>query len=171
MDLLAIEGSKIYGGLSPILHAAIEMKSQKGSIGNNQNNRIEEALGSASDMHASYNAGLFGDVADRPFFGYVFVIDNENATNEVGLNHPHFDSSIEFSSSNGVRHGKFKGPSYECRYQISFRKMVRAGMYDAICFITTCRPAPGQDAPYCEPDPQLSSRLFLEKLESRLLSA
>lgn len=36
------------------LHAAIELKSQSGSFGNNQNNRIEEVLGLARDFWVAY---------------------------------------------------------------------------------------------------------------------
>lgn len=168
MDLIAVEDSMIRGGVDPVLRASIEMKSQKGSVGNNQNNRIEEALGAASDMHLSFNEGLFGSTVERPFFGYVFVIDRSDAVDPVGSNHPHFQCMPDFEGPGGQRHRKFPGPSYEERYQKSFANMVKFGMYDAVCFISTEKPAAGRDAPYWEPEPSLSSTVFMDRLKAHL---
>jgi hypothetical protein len=44
------------------LVAAIEFKSQVGpSFGNNFNNRVEEALGNATDLNTAYREGVFGE--------------------------------------------------------------------------------------------------------------
>lgn len=168
MDLIAVEDSMIQGGAAPVLKASLEMKSQKGSVGNNQNNRVEEALGSASDMHLSFNEGLYGATVERPFFGYVFVIDRTKATTPVGANHPHFHCMSDFIGPAGQQHRKFIDPSYEERYQKSFSNMVKFGMYDAVCFISTQKPEPGMDAPYWEPEPSLSSAVFIDKLKTHL---
>ena len=39
------------------LLAALEFKSQVGSLGNNFNNRVEEALGSAADLSVAHQCG------------------------------------------------------------------------------------------------------------------
>jgi hypothetical protein len=55
------------------LVAALELKSQVGSVGKNINNRFEEALGTATDTWAAQtNFAAYGDVP--PWLGYVFVL-------------------------------------------------------------------------------------------------
>ena len=52
---------------------AMEFKSQAGkSIGNNVNNRTEEAVGSAKDLWTAFREGRFGQGAVTPFLGYLF---------------------------------------------------------------------------------------------------
>ena len=41
------------------LVAVLEFKSQIGSLGNNFNNRVEESLGSATDLWAAFEKGAF----------------------------------------------------------------------------------------------------------------
>lgn len=54
------------------LVAAIEFKSQAGeSIGNNINNRSEEAIGTATDLWVAFREGRFQD-SRAPFPGYFF---------------------------------------------------------------------------------------------------
>jgi hypothetical protein len=50
------------------LVAAVEVKSQVGSFGNNFNNRVEEALGNATDFWAAYAQKRFAGSA-RPWLG------------------------------------------------------------------------------------------------------
>jgi len=51
------------------LIAAIELKSQAGpSFGNNFNNRVEEAIGTANDFWTAFRDGAFGD-RTPPFAG------------------------------------------------------------------------------------------------------
>ena len=44
------------------LAAVIELKSQVGSFGNNFNNRIEEAVGSAQDLWVAFREGALGSL-------------------------------------------------------------------------------------------------------------
>ena len=54
-----------------VLVAAIELKALGGpSYGNNYNNRIEEALGNAVDVHRVNRAHLVGK--EKPWLGYFF---------------------------------------------------------------------------------------------------
>ncbi len=58
------------------LLAAVEVKSQVGSFGNNFNNRVEEAIGNASDFWAAYTKGIYSPSA-RPWLGYLFMLEEE----------------------------------------------------------------------------------------------
>jgi hypothetical protein len=63
----------VYHETTPIV--VLELKSQNGpSYGNNANNRVEEALGSAVDLAAAHEAGL---LSVRPWAGYVFVVEDD----------------------------------------------------------------------------------------------
>src|SRR5438045_2908821 len=56
------------------LMAVLEFKSQVGpSLGNNFNNRAEEAIGSATDIWVAFREGRFGD-GPAPFLGYFFLL-------------------------------------------------------------------------------------------------
>ena len=62
-DLIVVSGGQLL--------LAMELKSQAGkSIGNNVNNRSEEAVGSAKDIWIAYREGRFGK-APAPFLGYL----------------------------------------------------------------------------------------------------
>jgi hypothetical protein len=75
-DLLVVEKS--------VLAAAIEFKSQMGSVGKNVNNRAEEAIGSGTDAWEAHREGRFGLV--RPWVGYFLVLGEEPGIDKpVGL--------------------------------------------------------------------------------------
>ena len=57
------------------LIAAIELKSQVGSFGNNFNNRTEEAIGTAQDLWTAFREGAFGE-NPRPFVGWLMLIED-----------------------------------------------------------------------------------------------
>jgi Restriction endonuclease XhoI len=124
-----------------LLVAAIELKSQVGpSFGNNFNNRVEEALGSAVDVWAAYEKGTFGAV--RPWLGYLFMLEEcERSTSEVRLATTVFPTDPEFDNT-----------SYQDRYRILCRRLVRERLYDAACFLTSSRD-PAQ--PVGQPDPEI----------------
>ena len=62
--------------------AAVEFKSQVGSVGKNFNNRFEEALGTAADTHAAQRKyGAFGEVP--PWLAYVFVLQESSETERM----------------------------------------------------------------------------------------
>lgn len=107
-----------------VLVAAIEFKSQVGSFGNNFNNRTEEAIGNAIDLRKAYKAGFLGTVP--PWIGYVFVLeDSPKSANPVRVARTPFPTDSVFT-----------GASYQDRYQLLFRRLVREGLYDAACFLT-----------------------------------
>jgi type II restriction enzyme len=109
------------------LVAAVEFKSQVGpSFGNNFNNRVEEALGNATDLNTAYREGAFGD-SPKPFLGYFFVLEESPAsTAPVRFVSPHFSARPEFENT-----------SYAARYEILCRKFVQEQLYDAAALVLT----------------------------------
>jgi len=55
-DLLVVRGGQLV--------LALEAKSQVGSFGNNFNNRVEEAIGSAEDLWTAYREGKFNSAQE-----------------------------------------------------------------------------------------------------------
>lgn len=82
-DLIVVSGGRLV--------LAMEFKSQAGkSIGNNVNNRSEEAVGSAKDIWTAFREGRFGD-SPTPFLGYFFLLeDRDNVKTPVGNKEPYF---------------------------------------------------------------------------------
>lgn len=112
--------------LNGTLVAAVELKSQVGSIGNNFNNRTEEALGNAVDIWKAYEEGAFGPV--RPWLGFVFVIEHSDASSRVSKLDP-----FTLFPADPI----FSGTSYVDRYRILARRLVRERLYDATCVLAT----------------------------------
>ena len=120
-DLLVVSDGRLL--------AAIEFKSQVGpSFGNNFNNRVEEALGNATDLNTAFREGAFGE-SQRPFMGYFFVLEEcPKSTAPVKFTSPHFPALPEFEET-----------SYAARYDILCRKLVREGLYDSAALVMTSR--------------------------------
>ncbi len=126
----------------PQLIAAIEFKSQEGSIGNNQNNRIEESIGNAVDFWASYENMNFVTLQPRPWLGYLFVgrYEETDVDRGVEIKQPHFFTDPAFDGNDPTHRtatAKYKGPSYAQRYRIFLERMIAKKLYDGACFIVT----------------------------------
>lgn len=107
------------------LVAAIEAKSQVGSFGNNQNNRIEEVIGSGKDFWTAYRESGFGKDVPRPMLGWLMLVEDCPKTlAPVKPRDDHFSSYPEFQTA-----------SYVERYQILCRKLTEEGLYDAACLL------------------------------------
>jgi len=120
-DLLILNGQRLV--------AAVEFKSQVGpSLGNNFNNRAEEAIGTAHDFWTAYRTGAFGTDLPRPFVGWLMLIEDTATSRAPGqhLDTPHFDVSPEF-----------RGASYIERYDILCRKLMLENLYSHASVITT----------------------------------
>ena len=139
------------------LIAAIEAKSQVGpSLGNNFNNRTEEAMGSAIDLWTSYREGKFNG-GIQPYLGYFFMLEDCDASNRpVKIKEPHFKVFPEFV-----------GASYMKRYEIFCRKLVLERHYTSASFITSKRET-GLSGEYREPADDLSSINFVKSLVSHI---
>lgn len=111
------------------LLAVVELKSQVGpSFGNNFNNRVEEAVGSAADIWKAYRENAFDD-APKPWLGYLFMLEDCAKSNaSVSVKEPHFEVFPAF-----------KNASYAVRYQELCKRLVREQLYTHAAFMTSQR--------------------------------
>lgn len=138
------------------LVAALEFKSQVGSVGKNINNRFEEALGTATDTWAAQNQfGAYGDVP--PWLGYVFVLREDTETEM-----PDRSITALFAVDEA-----FLGMSYNQRYQEMLRRFMGDNIYQAGWFITTKTDQQGRVS-YCEPLATASGKAFRAAVEGRV---
>lgn len=139
------------------LLACIECKSLCGpSFGNNYNNRIEEALGSSTDLWTAYREQVF-DASPRPFAGYLLLLeDAEKSTSPVRVTEKHFAVLDDY-----------QGASYAERCQQSVLRLVRERCYDAACLILSSRKT-GVRGKYREPAKQLTFETFAKRMCNRV---
>ena len=134
------------------LVAAVEFKSQVGSFGNNFNNRVEEALGNATDIHTAYEKGAFAP-SREPWVGYLMLLEEcEKSTSKLRVQEPHFKVFDEWRDASYVR-----------RYELFCEKLIRRRLYNAACLITSNK----QDGPsgrYREPSGEVGFRAFASSL-------
>ncbi len=132
---------------------ALEVKSQVGpSFGNNFNNRIEEAIGSALDLWTAYREGALNK-SIRPWLGYLFLLEDcPNSNSPVKIKEPHFQVFPEFANS-----------SYTKRYELFCRKIVRERLYNAAAFLTSEKSTDIEEN-YTEPADDLTFRCFTDSL-------
>lgn len=136
-----------------LLIAAIEFKSHVGSFGNNCNNRVEEALGNATDLLAAYREGAF-QPSLRPWLGYLMLLeDSPGATRPVRVREPHFPVFPEFRNA-----------SYAERYNQVLTRLVRDRLYDSACFLMSSAPGGLAKGTYREPNTELGFSNFLASL-------
>ncbi|MHB0976157.1 MAG: PaeR7I family type II restriction endonuclease [Candidatus Aquicultorales bacterium] len=137
-----------------IVVAAIELKSILGSYGNNMNNRAEEAIGSAHDLLQAAETGLLGP--KPPWLGYVFVMQNEEASRRpVSVKEPQYSVDIEF-----------KEASYQKRAMLLCRRLVLRRLYDAAWFVTG--ESNGALETITEPDAELTFAKFSAAITGRV---
>lgn len=141
------------------LIATIEVKSHAGpSYGNNFNNRVEEALGSATDFWSAYRRGVFKP-SSRPFLGYLMLLEED----EKSMRKTTFPPRLY-----PVR-GEFQGTSYADRYRLFCRELMRERLYDSTCFLLSNR-SEGVDGAFSEPDPELSLESFAIELTAKAMA-
>ena len=127
------------------LVAAVELKSQVGSIGNNFNNRTEEVLGSGLDLSTAIEENAFLPSV-RPFMGYLILVeDSETTRRSAQISMDHFPVMQGFLADENNRdknyqpiNGKYPrvaGVSYLERYEILCRKLMARRIYDAASVI------------------------------------
>lgn len=121
-DLLVLQEGRLV--------AAVELKSQVGSFGNNFNNRTEEALGMAHDFWTAYREGAFGP-HPRPFAGWLMLVeDAPEARKPVRDKSPHFPVDAAF-----------QGASYLKRYDILCQRLAQEQLYTTAAIVTSPRSA------------------------------
>ncbi len=140
------------------LVAIIEFKSQVGSFGNNFNNRVEEAIGSSTDLWTAFREGAFKP-SQRPWLGYFMLLENHpKSTNPVRIHEPHYNVFEEFINS-----------SYKRRYELFCERIIRERLYDACCFIMSDK-ITGKLGKFIEPNEELSFNNFASQLVAKVIS-
>jgi hypothetical protein len=138
------------------LIAVVEIKSQVGSFGNNFNNRVEEALGSATDFWMAYKKGMFKPTP-KPWLGYLFMLEEAPSslqpTRRIELEPYPVDE-------------QFQDLSYASRYEIVCERMVREMLYDGACFVTS-NAIDGLKGKFKQPNQELSIKNFAISLHAR----
>lgn len=149
-DLLVVSRSQLVAG--------IELKSQVGpSFGNNFNNRVEEAIGNATDFWTAYREGRFGN-GPRPFLGYFFLLEDCAKVHQTVRNsEPHFAVDPVFI-----------GASYSKRYEIFCRRLVLERLYDGVCLTLATKPATQAPSRISHPAPDLTFQRFIATLQGHV---
>lgn len=144
-DLVAVEKG--------VLLAVIEFKTQAGpSFGNNFNNRVEEAIGNATDIWTAFREGAF-KLSGKPWLGYFMML--EDAPGSI--------SPVRFSSPHFPAFDVFMGTSYADRYRLFCERLIRERLYDSTCLILSPRDN-GLRGDYSEPVEDLSFQNFAASL-------
>lgn len=133
------------------LVAAIEFKSQVGpSFGNNFNNRVEEAIGNATDLKTAFREGRLG--RSRPFLGYFFLLeDTPRVHTPVKNAEPYFKVAPLFQQA-----------SYSQRYAILCQRLIFEQLYDVACLTLATNTTPTHVS---HPQPDLNFQQFAARLQ------
>ena len=138
------------------LVAALEFKSQVGSVGKNINNRFEEALGTGADTWAAQSKlAAYGEVP--PWLGYVFVLREDKETES-----PDRSTNALFPADPA-----FEGMSYNQRYQEMLKRFMGDNIYQGGWFITTKTDKAGRVS-YAEPLATASGKAFRVAVQGRV---
>lgn len=149
---------------------AMEFKSQAGkSIGNNVNNRSEEAVGSAKDIWTAFREGRFGQFPP-PFLGYLFLLeDRDNVKTPVVNKEPYFQVDPEFRGEaiKGKERLRYKGVSYSRRYELLCRRLVLERLYTSACFLMATN---SPKTKITQPAPDLTFQRFVAALQGHVVT-
>lgn len=138
------------------LVAALEFKSQVGSVGKNLNNRFEEALGTGTDTWAAQTRfAPYGDVP--PWLGYVFVLREDPETEKKDR-----DVRALFPTD-----PVFTGMSYNERYQEMLTRFMGDNIYQGGWFITTKTDSEGR-VTFAEPLATATGKAFTTSVQGRV---
>lgn len=144
-DLVIISPSKK-------LIAAVELKSQIGSYGNNFNNRTEEAIGSAVDLWTAFREKQFPN-QQAPWVGWLMVVGRDKSSLRSVKNYePHFPVRSEFV-----------GASYIDRYRILCQKLILERHYTSAALLWT-----SEDKSYGDVSEDISLHRFIASFSSYL---
>jgi hypothetical protein len=147
-DILVVHEGKLI--------AALELKSQVGSFGNNFNNRTEEAIGSAHDLWTAYREGAFGK-QDRPFVGWLMLVEDA-----PGSKSPVKDVSVHFPVF-----PEFRNASYLDRYNILCQRLIKEQLYTNASLLAS--PATAiDDGSYRELDQMTGLKSFITSLAGHI---
>ncbi|MGQ0839858.1 PaeR7I family type II restriction endonuclease [Actinokineospora sp.] len=133
------------------LVAAFELKALGGpSFGNNYNNRVEEALGSAVDLRRAALEKLFP--GEKPWLGY-FMEDGAGSRSPVRIEKGAFPVAR-------VWHGS----SYQKRFGVFCERLMEERIYDSVCYVTSS----ALESKPSEPVESLDWRHFSAAINARI---
>jgi len=137
------------------LVTAIEFKLQVGpSFGNNYNNRVEEAIGNATDIWTAFREGRLGTF--RPFLGYFFLLENTAKVHTpLSAKEPYFTVDPAFRSA-----------SYSQRYSILCQRLVLERLYDDASLTLATK---SDQTTVSHPNPDLSFVRFAAQLQGHAM--
>lgn len=142
--------------------AAIEFKSMFGSVGNNLNNRAEEAIGGGFDFSKAYTYQAFG--INKPFTGYVFLLgeheDNLKGTVRKKTLVPVFDEFVYFPRTQSAANNSEK-------LELLLSRLVQEGIYNNAALIIAYKDGSGN---YYEPNVELSMSNFVKNLVAYIMA-
>jgi hypothetical protein len=135
------------------LVAAFELKALGArSFGNNYNNRVEEALGSAADIRRAALEDLYP--GEKPWLGYFFIMEDA----------PRSRCIVKPDEGPFPAESIWHGRSYQDRFAIFCQRLMAEGLYDAICYITSSAADPVPR----EPVDSLDWRHFSAAINARI---
>lgn len=136
-----------------VLVAAFELKALGGpSYGNNYNNRVEEALGSAVDLRRATLGDLYP--REKPWLGYFFVMqDGEKSRKPVKI----AAGALPVDEI-------WQDTSYQDRFGIFCERLMTEQLYDAVCYVSSS----AEDPKPIEPVASLDWRHFSAAINARL---
>lgn len=150
-DLLLIHEKQLLG--------AVEVKSQVGSFGNNFNNRMEEALGSATDFWRAHKEGLL-PAPQSPWLGWLMLVEEcDRSTTPVGVKEPYFTADPIFRDA-----------SYVKRYDVLTERLVGERHYTAATVLLSTRNG-GARGKYSQAEATMPIRTFAASLSGHIRAA
>lgn len=136
-----------------ILVAAVELKSIASSFGNNMNNRIEEAVGSAEDIRTAYREQLLGPT--KPWLGYFFMISDDEKSRRLTKRRTNMELGVD---------PVFENASYQKRAEVFCRRLYLEELYDATCFTVSSKEP---DSEVSQPAPDMTFERFVASIKGR----
>lgn len=158
------------------LVAAFEFKSQVGSLGNNFNNRSEEAIGSAADLWVAHRHGAYTGFASAtadanqrelvadprpPFLGWMMLLEDSTAARApVNVDEPNYPTFPEF-----------RGASYARRYQLLCERLMKEQLYGCAALVLSEEQAGTHSGVHRELSFATSARTLFAEFAARAAAA
>ncbi|MFD2467842.1 PaeR7I family type II restriction endonuclease [Amycolatopsis silviterrae] len=144
------------------LVGVVELKSQASSSGNNANNRIEEAIGSAVDAKAVQElTGVFGNLGVWAAWCMTFNRDAESGK-------PIRLRVVQKSRSRfPLNDSAFENMTYASQYATAIERLISQRVYDAGWMLTTWVRADGTIG-HDEPIPTATAETLATQIEARV---
>lgn len=157
--------------------AAVEFKSQLGSVAKNQPNRIEEAVGNITDLRKSQAAGLLGPENHHVWVGYCMLccpkVDEIRRVTSVRQGILPIDPVFKLHAPDrgNAELGRIVGVDYIQRYGIAFDRLTGSDQYDRMCFMLTSEELVATSERYIEPFASHGADEFADSLLKHVLEA